>query len=186
MERSFQNVTAIIPTRGDHDLTPVLQSLPFDQIITTREPGLYCRYESVKVAKHDLIFTQDDDCIVDVAELLRQYQGGVLCNMPARKRHEYPDGIALVGWGALFPRSAVEVFERYFWLYKPDALFLREADRVFTGLQPVQLCDVQFTHLPKAHGRDRMGAQPDHLRSLGEIRKRIYDVRRTVPVLQPA
>lgn len=174
-----RDVVAVIPTRGDVNLSPVLHSLPFDRAVVQRGTnGLFGRYQAAAECGAEYIYTQDDDCIVDAAALLKQFDGGgVLCNMPVAKRAEYPDGIALVGWGALFHKSALAVFERYLGAWPADALFYREMDRVFTGLNQCRLAEADVAHLPHAHGSDRMSLQSDHLRRLGEIRERIYAVR---------
>jgi len=81
------NVSAIIVTRGDVDLAPVLDSLPDDweQIVwdnsggisvldpdfpggfahdAVRDLSVYGRYAAIEYAAHDLIYVQDDDVIV--------------------------------------------------------------------------------------------------------------------------
>ena len=82
------NVSAIIVTRGNVDLDPILDSLPNDwecviwnngagycRVIGT-SPGplgsqhdvgdlaVYGRYAAIEYASHDVIYVQDDDCIV--------------------------------------------------------------------------------------------------------------------------
>lgn len=173
-------VSAVIVTRGDVDLGPVLSAIEADEVIVRRgNGGVWERYEAAMAAKHEVVYTQDDDCVVEYAEVIATYESGrVTCNMPEYKRAEYPDGIALVGWGAVFHRAEVfAAFQRYFRLWSKDALFNREADRVFTGLSRLKLIDAPFQHLRHAHGADRLGAQPDHLANLGAIRERIYACR---------
>jgi hypothetical protein len=81
------NVSAIIVTRGDVDLEPILRSLPaaWEMIVWDNGdsrcavwPGyegaarwhevsdlsVYGRYAAIKHASHDICFVQDDDCIV--------------------------------------------------------------------------------------------------------------------------
>lgn len=80
------NVSAVIVTRGNVDLTPILQSLPdaWEIIVwdnglgcvwkaTGTDPGfqadvpdlsVYGRYAAIEYASHDLIYVQDDDVIV--------------------------------------------------------------------------------------------------------------------------
>lgn len=174
-------VTAVIVTRGDVDLGPCLSSIDVETIIiASGNGGVWERYRAaIERVSSGLVYTQDDDCVVDAAAVIAQHQPGkVTSNMPQWKRHEYPDEIALVGWGAVFePHLAVEAFARYRAFFPQDDLFRRECDRVFTGLSPLKLIDVPFSHLPHAHGKERLGAQPEHLQRLAEIRKRIYRVR---------
>lgn len=69
-------VSVVIPTRGDHDLTPILDSLSgFDDIViwdnSKRENlSVYGRYAAITEARHPLILTQDDDVIVSDPELI--------------------------------------------------------------------------------------------------------------------
>lgn len=172
--------SAVIVTRGDVDLGPCLSGLDADEIIIRRgHLGVWERFEAAAAAKHEVIYTQDDDCVVEAAQVMAHYDPSVVvCNMPGWKRYEYPDGIALIGWGAVFHRSALEVFERYRQKFPADdAVFRREADRVFTGLNSCKLIDVPFTNLPCAYGKDRLAARPEHSGNLIEIRKRIFEVR---------
>ena len=174
------NVTAVIVTRGNVDLGPCLAELDADEIKIVRgHGGVWERYEAAMTAKHPVVYTQDDDCLVDYRSVVGQYEPGlVVCNMPSWKRWQYPDGIALVGWGAIFDRDLVAgPFARYCALFEKDALFRREADRVFTGLSELKLIDVDFTPMEYADGKDRLWAQPDHEEKLQAIRERIALVR---------
>ncbi len=83
------NVSAVIPTRGNVDTQPIIDSLPSDweiviydngaEMLTKSypdEPGcfqdiyplpdlsVYARYAAISEASHDLIYVQDDDVIV--------------------------------------------------------------------------------------------------------------------------
>lgn len=82
------NVSAILVTRGDVDLRPVVDSLPSewevliwdnsgvltrcdpegkDLVFTAHIPDLsvYGRYAAIEHATHDLIYVQDDDVVLD-------------------------------------------------------------------------------------------------------------------------
>lgn len=180
-------VSAVLITRGDVPLEPVLYSLPFKDVVAwdTSKMGksvmaakMYARYMAVSSCKHDLVYVQDDDCIVDARQLAREYKPGtVTCNMPYAKRAEYKSvakGISLVGWGAIFSKACLSVFDEYIRSEMPaDDLFYREADRVFTFLNNVHEVDVPFRHLPYAFDKTRMGAQPEHLASLAKIQERL-------------
>jgi hypothetical protein len=177
--------TAVIVTRGDIDLSPCLKPIvPLaDEIIIRRgHGGVWERFDAAFSAKHNIVYTQDDDCVVEVDKVMAAYEHDrVTCNMPDgpdSHRRDYSDGIALVGWGSVFHTSRLEAILRYRKKFAYDAVFLREADRVFTGLNQVKLIDVPFEHLPEAYSSDRMGAQPNHGAMLTEIRRRIGIVRR--------
>lgn len=171
-------VTAVIPTRGDVDVSWIAARIPVPEVIVkVSSCGLWGRYEAALQASNAIIYTQDDDCEVDAQAVIDAYEPGVVtCNMPVAKRAEYPDGIALVGWGAVFDQALVRwAFSRY--RFDIDDLFMRECDRVFTGLCPLKLVDVPFKHLPHAFGADRMGCERRHLADLAAIRERIRECR---------
>jgi hypothetical protein len=182
MALSPEQTSAVLVTRGDVDLAPVLDSLPFDDIVvwdnSKRKEDLkvFGRYAAVKEVRHSVIYTQDDDCVVDVGAVLAAYEPGrVVSNMPAAKRSEYrgiAPGVALVGWGACFDADCTLVLDRYIARYGRDELLLRECDRVFTSLTPQKLIDVSVTHRPHAFA-GRMGNETRHLTDLAEIQRRI-------------
>jgi hypothetical protein len=182
----IKNVSAVLITRGDVPVSPVVYSLPFEDVVVwdtslrgpqVRAALMYARYMAVASCKHDIIYVQDDDCIVDARSLVQQYQmGTVTCNMPVEKREEYnriAPGISLVGWGAVFHRARLKAFDSYIEKFPADDLFYREADRVFTYLNSIVEVDVPFRHLPHAYNKNRMGAQPEHLSSLAKIQERL-------------
>lgn len=136
---------------------------------------VYGRYLAIGEALHPVIYTQDDDCEVDVLEVIRGYQAGfACCNMPAEFRPHYTDGIALVGFGAVFDRWLPSVaFERYMSRWTPDEIFTRECDRVFTKMTPTKLLAVAYSNYPEATGGDRMYKEQRHFGDLVEIRRRL-------------
>lgn len=176
--RAQRPFSAVIVTRGDVALGPAVDAITAagaEEIVILRgHVGVWERYRAAMAARHEIVYTQDDDCVVDVAAVVSAYERGtVTCNMPNSRRAEYPDGIALVGWGAVFDQRLVEPL----FLWDRDELFRRECDRVFTGMNKLKLIDVPFTHLPCALGADRMGREERHGRDLAEIRRRIALVR---------
>ena len=155
------NVSAIIVTRGDVDLGDIVASLPSEWELLVWDNGarvvhgrprsatlwmveddlsVYGRYAAIEYASHDLIYVQDDDCVVSDPELIvsewlrvgrypwdgrpagdawgndpRDVLDHVVCNMPEafRARHFYDDH-SLVGFGAAFHRSAPQrVFDHF-------------------------------------------------------------------------
>lgn len=203
-------VSAVVVSTMDRPIGEVLDSIipHVEELIVVRgHAGVWERWLAAAHARHEVVYTQDDDALVDVPAVLAAYEPGlVTCNMPADRRPEYQDGIALVGWGAVFDRKATyathydriykegpiswhgddgsyEPFVRY-QLYRSgldldllDPIFLSECDRVFTGLSRLKLIDVPFLHDVRAHGKDRMGRRPCHGDYMKAIRQRIYDAR---------
>lgn len=193
-------ISAVIVTKGDVDLSPIMESLPFDDVViwdNSKEPvdrKVYGRYLGIERAKHDFIYVQDDDCIVNAfseedygdkriigSNFDELYQDRIYCNVPSPEhRKAYaPLGISLVGWGAVFHRSLVGIaFRRYFESgFTADELFLRECDRVFTGLTRFDELDFPIQRLEYESAPNRMWTQPGHVRDLHAILERIAQVK---------
>jgi hypothetical protein len=157
------NVSAIIVTRGNVPLTPILDSLPreWERLIWNnadegghpyceiQQPGkpegrfvtdlpnlsVYGRYAAIEYASGDVIYVQDDDCIVSHPDWIVQHYKNcvdipvrwpdyplgtppVVCNMPEPWRSQpfYAEH-GLVGFGAAFhrdaPKRAFDIFAGY-------------------------------------------------------------------------
>lgn len=157
------NVSACLVTRGDVDLAPILDSLPFDDIVvwnnTEREDlGIYGRYAAIAEAKHDVIVTQDDDLIVTCwPELLRCYQPGVLTvNYP------HPWDIPWVARGAIFDRNLPGLaFGRYWQQFELDRTFTHYiCDGVFATLTDTRVVDFGSTDLAWCNNPGRISTSP--------------------------
>jgi hypothetical protein len=98
----------------------------------------YGRYFTAKQAKNSIIYTQDDDCLIDhIPELIRTFDGNILVNTlkPSHaKKSQYKKTETLVGWGSLFKKEWIDVFDQYIKVYGEDYLLYRGADRIFTSL----------------------------------------------------
>jgi hypothetical protein len=184
------NISAVVVTKGDQDISAVVQSLSaFDEVIV-RDNSKYLddlkvfgRYAAAMNARNPVIYVQDDDCIVPAQRIAQSYesmiqsiQDLVVCNVPVSRRSDYQGtGITLMGWGSVFERSAIYVFDQYLKVYPRDDLFLRECDRVFSYLHRfgIHLVDYPVEHLAWARGADRMGRELRHGRDLKQIRGRL-------------
>lgn len=196
--------SAVIVTRGDVNLDKIIQSLerpPFDEVIVwdnglrkvlrygnTQRPlvaardvpdlSVYGRYAAIQYAAGDLIFFQDDDCIVSDPQAIRDawMPGHLVCNMPERFRHEGYTDSALVGFGSIVERGLPErAFQRYAFnvllpgrqnigqMLDGGEVFNRTCDVVFTTLTPRILVDVLHEDLLYASDVTRMWTQPGHL-----------------------
>lgn len=165
-------ITAVIPTRGDVDMTEIRESLkPFGQVIVWNnahgiDKKVYGRYMAVYGAENEIIYTQDDDCLVDWRKLLPHYHPDmVTCNMPHDRRYGYRDGTQLIGWGCLFHRRHAIVLEDYLTRYPGsyNDFFFRTCDRIFTKLNTCNLVAVPFRHLEHAYGDSRMAGKGNAL-----------------------
>jgi hypothetical protein len=182
------DVSAVLVTRGDVDLAPIIESLAgFGEIViwdNAREPDLsvYGRYAALDRCTRDVVFVQDDDVLLEPVSLHRlclNYQHGVLvANMPERFRHDFYADHCLVGFGAVFDRLSparaildLVEFARTTEPHRAEALadpdgwhswFNRTCDIVFTGLTPRKLLDLPYTDREFASAPNRMWRQPQH------------------------
>lgn len=127
-------VSAVIVSRMNHPLGEVVDSIAAcpeveEIIIVKGHAGVWERYGAISRAKCEVIYTQDDDAVVDVAAILREYvPDKVTCNMLEPWRKDYQDGIALVGWGAVFGRSMAKM-SHYDVVYRGGVRFDWSNDR---------------------------------------------------------
>jgi hypothetical protein len=172
------DVSAVLVTRGNVDLTPILESLPFDDVVVWdnsrrgSDLAAYGRYAAIEEARHEIVYTQDDDCLVRRHDLLlRAWEDGrLVANMPA-VRIDYLDTV-LVGWGSLFeraaPRRAFELYGRYY--PTDDEDFYRVgADFVFPMLTSSKRVDLGVEELHYARGAGRTYTEGGYLE-----KKRMY------------
>lgn len=188
---NLHNVSAVLVTRGDVDMQPVLDTLPFDDVVIwdNKQRGIdlkvYGRYAAMPEVRNPVVYVQDDDCTLTleaIETLVAEYRRGeIIANMPVSRWDDYPDS-CLVGWGAVFdhwlPR---DTFDRYlrskydlgfrdfdqFGVVSPR--FLRDCDVVFTTLTPHIKLDLGFEHLPWAETPGRMFKQPEHAPSRAQM-----------------
>jgi len=129
------DVCACLVTRGDVDMQPIFDTLPYGEVViwdnSKREKDwkVWGRYEAIRETDKPVIFFQDDDCLVHCHyELLDAYEPGVVVgNMLDADvaRLAYYHDTTLLGWGALFdrhlPDAAFEKWQRYYpldWEFK--------------------------------------------------------------------
>jgi hypothetical protein len=139
--------------------------------------GPYARYEAVAKAKFDIIYTQDDDCLVDIDALLELWDGNFLTNVRPERSEPCFDNSTLTGWGSLYRKELVQpALDRYIRKYGMDDLYRREADRIFSGLNKHILVCVKVDNLPNATGVDRLTDRPDHWLCRAEIQRRLENL----------
>ena len=168
-------ISAVIPTRGDVDVLPIRKHLEryleIDDIEVIHGTSPFNRYVAAARAKHDWIYTQDDDCITDIQPLIDAYEPGLIVHaMTEAHAAQYPGRITLVGFGALFHRRLIQVLEGW----EQDWLFFREADRVFTALNTCKTVFPRIQILPCATDDNRLYRQSHHNDARAAITRRIY------------
>jgi len=154
-----------------------LSSKPYIGEILIRDNGklenlkCYGRYMTARQASQDIIYFQDDDCIVQnidkIYEVFRRDPSRIAFGLSpthyplwTHRTFEYPQGqLAMMGWGSFVLKDWCEeaTFQPYIDKYGRDAMFHREADRIFSMLlnrnHNAVLADLE--HLP---GYDTDGA----------------------------
>jgi hypothetical protein len=185
---SASDVCAIIPTRGDHVLTDILDTLPYSDVIIWNDlergsQGCYSRYLAIQEATQSVIYFQDDDLIFTAhKELLSLYEPGkMIVNMPS-PWHEICgyDKLdqALVGAGSLLDRNLpFPALDRYLAEYPADELFLDYCDVIVGMLTPYVRYDLGYQVLPYASAPDRIYTKPGAAERKAEMQRRVIDLR---------
>ena len=95
---------------------------------------VYGRYIAAETASNDLIYTQDDDWgPADFQFLLENHTPGEITAVVPSTHINKLDRNKFVGWGSLFNKSCLDVFQQYLQKYQEDFLLYREADLLFTN-----------------------------------------------------
>lgn len=177
-------ISAVVVTKGDQDISRICSSLShFDEVIVwdnskNKDLKVYGRFAGAQLAHNDLVYTQDDDCIIPSKELSEEFgpSDSIITNFPKNRRSDYSTtGISLIGWGSIFPKHMMSCFKQYLDKYPFDDLFLRECDRIFTYLnrENIRWIDLEIQQLSHAFGTDRMGREERHGRDLQTIHARL-------------
>lgn len=169
-------ISAVIPTRGDVSLAGIVDHLrsydEIGEIIIAIGDTLFNRYLAAGRAKHDVIYTQDDDCLVDARQVIAAYQPGIIVNAMTREHAaQYHHRATLVGFGAIFDRDLIRCLDEW----DQDALFLSECDRVFTALNRCQAIYPPIINLAHASAPNRLYKQSDHEMRRAAIERRILE-----------
>ena len=188
MAVSAQEVSAVLVTRGDVDLDPILETLPYPEVIVWNDRergsrGCYGRYLAMTEARNDVIYFQDDDLVFSAHEaLLAQYEPErITCNMPSPwyERTNYDTlGCFLVGAGSLVPKTLPwRALRRYLEVWPEDDLFLTYCDQVNGILNPGLRLDLGYEVLPYASGPDRIYTQPGAAERKWTVQQRALALR---------
>lgn len=159
------HVSVVIPTRGNVDMTEILQSLSdagFEDVIvwnnSERENlGIYARFAAIAEAKHEVIATQSDDVVVTHwAEILAAYEPGVTTiNYP----QEWTNDIPWICCGTVFDKGTeTRVFDQYLTMFDmDDDLMFWIADGIFAELcHPRNVLAYPYKELPWANDDGRV------------------------------
>lgn len=125
----------------------------------------YGRYLGAIEAKNDIIYTQDDDCIVrNLPDLLSKWDGTQIVNLLKPSHIPLYINHTMAGWGMLFNRHWAECLESYIDKYGEDYIFRRECDRIFSILSPVpfKTYEGDIVDFPSAYNHNALYQQSNH------------------------
>lgn len=97
----------------------------------------YGRYLASLEAKNQIIYTQDDDCIIgNLDELFSQFDNKYITNNMKEGHLKIYKNLnhTLPGWGMLFRKEWISCLNKYIRIFGIDDIFLRDTGRLFTGL----------------------------------------------------
>lgn len=108
---TFDDISAVLVTRGDVDLEPIIETLPYGEVViwdNSKRPvdyGVFGRYVAIAETTRPLVYFQDDDCLVSChADLLAAWEPGYVVGnaFDDAERLKRYEGTTLLGWGSLF------------------------------------------------------------------------------------
>ena len=199
----LDQIAAVLVTRGDVDLTPILDSLDamgieetvvWNNALRPFNAKVFGRYLAILETSRPVILVQDDDAIVHCLDELRAFYepGKIVANMVTEHRRGEPP---MLGWGALFGRDLPwRAFELWCARWPVDDLFVGYPETIFTALTPcVRLnigshddpASMGHTDLPWAHVPSRSHRQPDHHRDFALVLERALAVAAEHPFAEP-
>lgn len=194
---SSDRVSAVIVTRGDVDIQPVIDSLIFDEVVVwnnAAEPEdamTYGRVLALDLCSHSVVFSIDDDIVhtpQNQRAILAAYEPGVLtgCMWPewsdgARRQgieHGYDD-LVFPGSGAVYHRSVPQIaVDKYLRFFPLDDFFRLWCDTIVGIVAPNRQLDIRFDSLPHAEaGNGRMCDLPNAVELKTEAISRARYVR---------
>lgn len=97
----------------------------------------YGRYLGAIEAKNDIIYTQDDDCLIyNIDELFSLFNNTCIVNNMKKNHLKIYKKLnhTLPGWGMIFNKNWIKCLNNYIRIYGIDDIFLRDTGRLFTGL----------------------------------------------------
>lgn len=193
---SPDDVTAVIVTRGDVDLTPVLDSLIFENVVVcdnSVEKGnqmTYGRVLGAKRAPTEVIYSQDDDIVhspENQERILAAYDEDFLvgCMWPewsdgARRQgiENGYDDLVFPGSGSISHRDTwLDALDQYLDHYPVDDFFRLWSDTLIGVIAPTRQLDIRFAELEWGNNANRMAHMENAVALKTEAIRRGREVR---------
>jgi hypothetical protein len=193
---SPDDVTAVIVTRGDVDLEPVLDSLVFSNVVVwdngeqEQDEMTYGRMLGSLEAPTEIIYTQDDDIVhspenqmmILAAYTSMHLTGCMWDDWSAGARRQgiengYDD-LVFPGSGSISQRALWTVAHaRYLEHYPHDDFFRMWSDTIIGVISPTIQIDVRFEELDWGNNDNRMARMEDAVALKTEAIRRAREVR---------
>ncbi len=192
---SPRDVTAVIVTKGDVDLAPILDSLVFPEVIiwdnsVEEDEMTFGRVLGAQRASNDVIYSQDDDIVhspTAQVQIMAAYEPGVLtgCMWPewsdgARRQgiENGYDDLVFPGSGSICDRDVwLESVRRYVSEWPMDDFFRLWSDTIIGIISPTKQLDLRFEELPQADADNRMAHLPNAVALKTKAIRRARQVR---------
>ncbi|MBT4119652.1 MAG: hypothetical protein HOG89_05210 [Candidatus Peribacter sp.] len=137
-------IDEVIIWNNDSTNTSIVKGDRVKVINSPTNVQVYGRYLCAYHAKNDIIYTQDDDWISkDLFKIYTTFQKNPDCITHGLHQMQFAINqgniyetaqMSFVGWGALYQKKWLQVFNLYIEKYGYDELLFREADRIFSIL----------------------------------------------------
>jgi hypothetical protein len=166
----------VIVTRGDVDLSPVLESLPesWPVLVWNNSEKLvdlkvYGHFAALADVETEFVYMQDDDAICPAQKVLDAWDENLHANKILTNVGD--NDTPWISWGAIFHRDLPAVaINRYVDAYGFDDDVLLWCDMIFSALTPWVNVDLGAEHLPHASAPNRMWMQPGHYAEQARVR----------------
>lgn len=136
------------------------------------------RYLGASLARNNKIFVQDDDWnIIDFEKLYNRKKetlSDIVSVCPRTHMEDIPRN-KFVGWGSIFNKSCLNVFEDYLKEFGEDQILYREADLLFTNCNSYEKMLTKPSTLVKDDNRS-LSLEPNHFQYHYEMLKRVKDI----------
>lgn len=178
------------------DLTPVLESLIFEDVVVwdnsreAKDEMTFGRARAAFRTRYPIIYSQDDDIIHSAANqraIVNAYEPGVLtgCMWPewsqGAKDQGIPNGyddLVFPGSGSVYDRETVRTaVDLYLEQFPADDFFALWCDTIVGIMAPTKQLDIRFEELPEATADYRMANLPDGIAQKSEAIRRARWVR---------
>ena len=191
-------VTAVLVTRGDIDLQPVLDSLIFENVVVydnSAEPDekTYGRVLAALRAETDIVYSQDDDILhspENQRALVKAYEPGHMVGCmwdewsAGAKKQGIEDGyddLVFPGSGTITHRDVwTKAVDAYLADYPQDDFFRLWSDTLIGVIAPTLQLDLRFEELPHADNKNRMSWLPNAVADKTEAIRRGREIRAKV------